>query len=107
MLGVEKVVLISPPQTDGNGDPLPGTGTERVLEGCQVYPEYTGEETFAASTTTGRYVALLPVARSEVNAQMRARWDGSEWLIHGNPLTWKFYDGDLAATQVTLWDGKG
>ena len=62
---------------------------------------------FAASTTTGRYVALLPVARSEVDAQMRARWDGSEWLIHGNPLTWKFYDGDLAATQVVLWDGKG
>ena len=102
MLGVETVILVTPPGKDAYGDPLPGTGTERELTGCQVYPEHTGEATFGAQTTTGRYVALLPIARTEVTAQMQAKWDGETWNIRGTGLTWRHYDGDLAATQIVL-----
>lgn len=106
-LGIEVVTIFPPGQKDPNGDPIAGSATPVVIEGCQVFPEEMEEETFGARTTTGRFVALLPVERSAIDAQSRVQWRGETFAIHGKAMPWRFMDGELAACQVTLTEGQG
>lgn len=101
-LGAEKVTLKTPPEVDGFGDPKPGTGSERELDGCGITPIGTSEDSFRSSQTTGKYLGLLPVPMEDVSSKSTVVWRGREYAVDGKPMQWVFGDGEDAACQVTL-----
>lgn len=114
MIGNDTVVLIVPVERDIHGDPIPGTGTERQVDGASVAPVRTDEDENRASTVTGRATALLPFVdaagvrldETEIKPDMLLRWRGREYEIVGDAMPWTYLDGEEAALEVSLRYGR-
>jgi hypothetical protein len=106
VIGNETVELIAPVEHDAHGDPVPGTGAERVVDGAVVYPRTSSESADRSGTVEGQYVALLPILETEVAETMKLRWRGRVYDIDGDAMPWVFLSSGYAGCQVNLKYGR-
>lgn len=96
------MLLKTPPGRDRYGDPLPGDGVTRVVDGCNVYPRTSSEDDDRGVNVITGLTALLPIPAADVNADMLVVHKGVEYEVEGDPGEWGWMSGDFAATQIAL-----
>ncbi len=84
----ETIVILHPLQRDEWGDPVPGTGTEQVVDECLFAPGATREIEVNQKTVLADGTVFAP-ADITVGPHDRVRIRGEEYLVAGKPRVWR------------------
>lgn len=97
---LETVEVITAPQRDPFGDPLPGTATTRVVAGCLFAPGATAEMLTGAQQVEADGTVYLP-AGTEVGPADQLRVRGELFDVRGAPRRWGAAGVEVVVTRVT------
>jgi hypothetical protein len=84
----ETITIIHPLQRDEWGDPVPGTGTEQVVEDCLFAPGATREIEVNQNTVQADGTVFAP-PDVVVSAHDRVLIRGEEYQVAGKPRVWR------------------
>jgi len=101
-LGAQTVEVTRQPDLDHFGDPIPGTDETFEIDGCDVWFEGSGEESFRAAVTSDRATLLAPVYHTDLFSTDTVVWRGMKFRAVGNAMPWYYLDGDTSGVQLNL-----
>lgn len=101
VLGGDTITVVRPPERDGNGDPLPGTGSRVDVDGCSVQPRQSTEATDLRNTVITGLIAFVP-AGADIRATDRIEWRGETYAVDGDPADWRDLGGVQDHIEVAL-----
>lgn len=103
----EQMTIIRPPGRDTMGDPLPGTGVERIVVGAFA-PGSTSEDVLTRGDTTYTLATAYLPYDTDIVATDQVRARGRVWQVDGDPLAWRSPGtGRQAGLQVGLRSVRG
>jgi hypothetical protein len=83
----EAVVIVHPPQRDGQGDPIPGTGSQVVVPDCLFAPGASREMQDNANQVQADGTVFAPPG-TPVDAHDQVRIRGQLYDVAGQPREW-------------------